>query len=348
MNNNLPIKTFHIDQCILCNSKSETIHKELQDLLFNVSGTWGINKCSNPECGLFWANPMPKKSDLHRLYKTYYTHASNDTKDTFLWRLYNNTVKAYLSIKYEYKTQVGFFYKALGCLLYLEPGIKALADAKIFQLPAKDMGKLLEVGCGSGKNLKYLSELGWDVEGIDFDEPAVLNAQKQGLNVSVSDLASKKYPDNHFDTIVSRHLIEHVPDPIALVDECYRVLKPNGLFVAYTPNTGSLGYSTYGKNWRGLEPPRHLYIFNISSLSNLVKNIGFSNIACQSTYAGAPILLASQELHQKGRVGQTNKILRIIKTIVLHYFEWATVKLNKQRGEEIVVTCRKPGPSTNK
>ncbi len=339
---NSPIKTHHIDKCILCKSKGESLYKNLTDKLFNTHGKWGIRKCSNEKCSLLWADPMPIKSDLHKLYKAYYTHASNEKRDGLLWGLYNDVIRGYISTKYEYKTNISMTYKILAYLLYLEPGIKALADAKVFQLPAKDMGKLLEVGCGAGKNLKYLKELGWNVEGIDFDEVAVLNAQKQGLNVSASDLASKKYPDNQFDAVVSSHLIEHVPDPIALIKECYRILKPNGLLVAYTPNTDSLGYSSYGKNWRGLEPPRHLFIFNISSLSSIVENTGFIKITCQSTCAGAPILLASQELHKEGAVGKTNKVFRIIKTILLHYFEWITVKLNNKRGEEIVVICRKP------
>jgi len=44
------------------------------------------------------------------------------------------------------------------------------------------------------------------------------------------------------------------------------VLRPGGRLVIYTPNAESLGHQWFGKDWRGLEPPRHPFVFSPQSL----------------------------------------------------------------------------------
>jgi len=128
-------------------------------------------------------------------------------------------------------------------------------------------GKLLDLGCGNGRFLALMRDAGWEVRGIEPDPAAAKVAQEQfGIPVIVGTLEDAELPGESFDAITLSHVIEHVHDPIALLSECRRVLKPEGRAVIVTPNIRSLGHQKFGSSWRGLEPPRHLLIFSLTAL----------------------------------------------------------------------------------
>jgi len=94
-------------------------------------------------------------------------------------------------------------------------------------------GKILEVGIGTGENLKYY-KAPQKVTGIDFS-PGMLRVAKEkaeGVSIDVDllemDIQEMSFPRNSFDTIVSACVFCTVPDPIAGLKETFRVLKPGG------------------------------------------------------------------------------------------------------------------------
>lgn len=93
-------------------------------------------------------------------------------------------------------------------------------------LPA---GRVLEVGCGSGRFLQYLSERGWDVHGLDL-QPQAKPYIKQGD-------ASQSWPfEGQFDVVIAAEVIEHLVDTDGFLRRCAEQLRPGGLFVLTTPN----------------------------------------------------------------------------------------------------------------
>ena len=78
-----------------------------------------------------------------------------------------------------------------------------------------------------------------------------------------------------FDVITLNHVIEHVHEPIKVLKLCHELLKPGGQLWLETPNIDSFGYARFKKNWRGLETPRHLILFNRSSLTQAFISAGF-------------------------------------------------------------------------
>lgn len=54
----------------------------------------------------------------------------------------------------------------------------------------------------------------------------------------LQDLSQKRwgFDDNEFDIVIAQHVIEHVPDRIAFIAECLRIVKPGGLIIIETPN----------------------------------------------------------------------------------------------------------------
>lgn len=104
-------------------------------------------------------------------------------------------------------------------------------------------GKTIEAGCGLGRYVFYLSELGIDIEGVDFSQPAIdsLNKWKVKNNFNVvfkrGNILSLDYPDNTLSGYISLGVIEHfIEGPQKALKEVYRVLRPGGIAIISTPS----------------------------------------------------------------------------------------------------------------
>ena len=104
---------------------------------------------------------------------------------------------------------------------------------------------VLDIGCGAGGKTLHYATLGAKyVFGIDpvekYKEEATALAHKKGLQDLTSfitgDAAKMPFESNVIDTIIMNDAMEHVDDPIAVINECYRVLKKGGrLYVNFPP-----------------------------------------------------------------------------------------------------------------
>jgi 2-polyprenyl-3-methyl-5-hydroxy-6-metoxy-1,4-benzoquinol methylase len=226
-------------------------------------------------------DPMPLPNELPKAYKSYYTHAGEPErgKGSFLKRLYSRIKESYITEKYGYRRGgAKTITRILGKILYLFPLRRADVDATARWLDAVPGGRLLDVGCGSGEWLASMSDLGWTVEGVDFDEQAVEAARRRGVKAVHGTLEEQQFAARSFDVVTVNHVIEHVPDPCSLLRECRRLLKPGGRLVVATPNCKSLGHSLFKESWRGLEPPRHLQILSPLAMSRYLSEAGFKQV----------------------------------------------------------------------
>jgi ubiquinone/menaquinone biosynthesis C-methylase UbiE len=101
--------------------------------------------------------------------------------------------------------------------------------------------RLLEIGCGLGNDLVLLSQLGFEVTGIDLAPPAVEVARKHleirntPGKVVIGNVEELEFADESFDAIYSSGVIQHTPDIEKATREMMRVLKSGGkmLIVVY-------------------------------------------------------------------------------------------------------------------
>lgn len=283
-----PIRSSAKPRCAVCGHEGDPLYQGQRDRLFHASGAWDTFRCASASCDTVWLNPAPLVEDLPLAYAEYYTHQEVRTalkpgraKAAYLW-----LKGGYLRLKYGYgSTTVGAAQRAFGALLYLAPLRRAAVDEEVRQLSARPGGLLLDVGCGSGDWLVRMRDLGWAVQGLDFDDAAVQAARDRGLTIRSGALESQQYPSASFDVVTLNHVVEHLPDALSTLSECRRILKPGGVLVLYTPNSVSLGHAVFRSNWRGLEPPRHLNIFGPRSIVTLLRQAGFED--CRITTANS-------------------------------------------------------------
>lgn len=133
--------------------------------------------------------------------------------------------------------------------------------------------KLLDLGCGAGYFLSTLKDKHIDYKGLEVTPHLVRYCQEKGLNVESTDLSDEK--DELYDVITMFDVLEHLSDPISLLNTINTKIKPGGFCIAFTPNIHSVGYELMEGKQNTLLPFEHLCFFNKQSLEYLSKETGF-------------------------------------------------------------------------
>ena len=104
--------------------------------------------------------------------------------------------------------------------------------------------EILEAGCGSGRVVKYLSDMGFNnVHGIELNHDIVRiqNAKYPELDIQQGDILDLPYGKNFFDIILSYGVIEHFPAGLeAPLRSFLEALKPNGVAVVTVPSLNKI------------------------------------------------------------------------------------------------------------
>ncbi len=226
------------------------------------------------------------------------------------------------------------------------PGLADHADAIVSHLQASEIGqgaRVLDVGCGDGNGIAFLNGLGLRASGVEIDPLAVKAARARGLDVIQGDIGSAGIADASFDVVTSSHVLEHVHDPRAFLAECRRVLKPGGVIVTMTPNARSELLDRHGRNWRGLEPPRHLLLFNSDNLAKLASDVGFRDVRVKRTAHLASFMhIASTSIAADGRPLGFWVVLRLwFESKVIESRMTRDVLHGRSEGSELALIARK-------
>ncbi|MDI6891118.1 MAG: class I SAM-dependent methyltransferase [Thermodesulfovibrionales bacterium] len=285
---NSDIRTYPCPNCYLCGVQGRLLYQGLKDRLFGTPGEWNLKHCLNPECGLVWLDPMPCEEDIGKAYAVYYTHQEDSNDEQ------GNNLSIFLKLS---------LHRVYNLLLYATPFQHERKQRELMYLNEMTPGRLLEVGCGNGRRLAQMRALGWEVEGQEVDPKAAAHARNAyGVTVHLGTLENIYFPTDSFDAVIMNHVIEHVHSPVALLAECYRIMKPGGLLVAVTPNVESYGHKRFGACWRGLEPPRHLHLFSVGALMVCAKKAGFRSVGTWTTPVNAAsIYLGSRDIQVSGK-----------------------------------------------
>src|SRR4030043_773439 len=142
----------------------------------------------------------------------------------------------------------------------------------------KKRGRLLDVGAGFGFFLSEMRGRGWEVLGVEISQKAIDHAkQSLGLTVYPGPLERIAFPKSDFDVVSGFYVIEHLPQPMEFLKECYRILKPGGLLLLRYPHTTPIKnlLRFFGIENRLYDLPAHLSDFSPGMIQQCLEKAGF-------------------------------------------------------------------------
>jgi len=134
---------------------------------------------------------------------------------------------------------------------------------------------ILDIGCGFGESLGYHRARGCDAHGIEADQNILRVAERHGLSVRAGLFEASCYASQQFDVVTLDQVIEHAPDPTALLRDVHWVLRSGGQAIISTPNPDSWGARLFGRRWIHWHAPYHLNYFTRQSMQQAAAKTGF-------------------------------------------------------------------------
>lgn len=235
-------------RCIACGSGCTPYIDAIWDDRYGSPGTFSILKCN--ACGQMVTSPQLTEQDLPDLYSRYYPRREVD-----FTALRNEADLVLREGAAEKRHREG-------------------TDNQGHYL-VKPGQKVLDIGCGSCVSLLEVRNLGGESWGVEADPNVRAIADHFGLNVHIGSIHDNPFPGQSFDLIVLNQVIEHVPDPPALLRLVRDRLNPGGKVVLAFPNTGSLNRRVSGRKWINWHIPYHLHHYNSRSFSLIAEKAGY-------------------------------------------------------------------------
>lgn len=194
--------------------------------------------------------------------------------------------------------------------------------------------KMLDVGCAGGAFLVAARDAGFDVEGVEPSHwLSAYGRTSYGLNVRQGILEPGVFPDASFDAVTVWDVIEHVPEPHALLQTVHAVLKPEGyLWVSY-PDAGSLAARVLGWKWP-FWLSVHLHYYGRDSMRRQLEGAGFEVLYMKPFWQQLQLGYALQ------RAASTFGAAKILQTSV-SAVGLGSVPFTYNMGQTLVIAKRK-------
>lgn len=145
---------------------------------------------------------------------------------------------------------------------------------------------ILDAGCGTGAGLLYLKKFG-KVYGLDLSPVATKFCKKRGIkNIKTGDVSNLPYRNKTFDLVCLMDVIEHTSRNDIVLQEIFRVLKPNGKFLMTLPALPFI-FSKHDKE------QGHFQRYTKTQIQQLLLNAGFieKKISYFNIFLSFPIIL---------------------------------------------------------
>jgi 2-polyprenyl-3-methyl-5-hydroxy-6-metoxy-1,4-benzoquinol methylase len=192
-------------------------------------------------CGLEWLSPQPDDAVLGEIYGSQY-HESR-------------------------MQSAGVGYSAMKQKTF---------EAILAKVHLSSQATVLDIGCAEGDLLRVLQTAGHTVYGIDCSSYAAALCQKEfGLeNIHCGELSEAPFSDVCFDAVFMIDVLEHTRDPIQILSNLQKYLKPNGKLVLVLPNVGGSLRKTMGKAWPHYLI-EHLFYFSPKTIQYVLQKASF-------------------------------------------------------------------------
>lgn len=312
-------------KCPACESRQANALFTSTDRLYQTTDReFRVVECA--ECRLIRLDPVPEPHELEKFYpKQYWFDGKGDSLAARLEEGYRRFVLA---------DHVRFVARAIE--------------------ECEEKGPVLDVGCGGGLFLRMMNERGYDVAGLDFSESAAAVAWKQNrVPVVCARLEKAPLPAGVFAAVTMFHVLEHLYDPVAYLNAAHQLLRPDGRLIVQVPNASCWQFLMFGKNWNGVDVPRHLLHFKKTDLDLLLNECGFDvlrhkDFSLRDNPAGLATSLATglDPMARRVRGVEESQHMRLLKDacyfgLVMGAIPFTLIEAACGAGSTIMVEARK-------
>lgn len=301
--------------CKICGNSTGNRAHSAREMMYGMGGSFTYVECAS--CGCISLAEVPP--DLERYYPSHYSGFSGS----------EGGIRG-LAKKLRVHSYFGKGHR-LGKWIagrYPRPDLAAMAKANL----AKDC-RILDVGCGGGKLLLELAELGYkNLTGVDpFIEEDVCH---HGY-VEIRKAEISRLQETEWDFIMFHHSFEHIPSQVETLKAVQRRLSLHGVCMLRIPVAG-WAWEHYGTNWVQLDAPRHLFLHTEKSLHHLARQAGLWVVSVE--YDSFEFQFWGSELYQRGiRMTASGVPRRFFTSREMREFKRRSLELNAARqGDQAV------------
>jgi len=187
--------------------------------------------------------------------------------------------------------------------------------------------RLLDVASGGGFLVEAAKTRGYAAEGVELNKEMAMWCQGRGLDVHHGDALDFLESCKPYDVIVLSSIIEHMDNPLKLIEICRKALNPGGMILVSQAIYSGLLPTIFPWGWYGWQPKEHYWHFTDISLNRLFGNLGFEIIKAQKLSLHHPWFIKGGVKNIFGRnlvaliarianlVGQEDGCLLVIKPV---------------------------------
>jgi SAM-dependent methyltransferase len=160
-------------------------------------------------------------------------------------------------------------------------GVRARMRARYYARLTPRNGRLFDVGVGDCRHFDALREhCDLTFAGVDLKREMVDKARGRGYDVTLGMLETMDISSHRgqYDIVSMNHVVEHVLEPMVLLERTFDLLKPGGYVVGQLPTISCWESKLFGRYWGGHHYPRHLQAISRKGLAAALANAGFADV----------------------------------------------------------------------
>jgi SAM-dependent methyltransferase len=180
--------------------------------------------------------------------------------------------------------------------------------------------RIVEIGSGAGWNLAGFKERGASVCGYDPDSNCVESARRRGIEVKLGLIENALQQGEQADVVILNHSLEHVLDPVDVLEKCKQLIKPHGCVFIGVPGLRSFLFGNWGGGLKHQLQSAHISIYDETTFRATAARAGLS--VCFYTDLIWCVLEAAPVVSCQMPVNRGAKVLRFLALLRVTEYMW--------------------------